>query len=161
MPQELMLWGGGIECACVGSGGSCDGWHWRGERMTGEPARKEWLGKLERVMEVEKHLPAKESYPKARNISMKMRKSMGSSGAERGVRVGRHHRPTYRSSESGLGQKKELHKLMERGVYTYVNRVEAMADRDGKFVSTSWVLIGKGNDVSSRFLAQEFAKGDP
>lgn len=44
---------------------------------------------------------------------------------------------------------------------TVLGNAEAMADRDGKFVKTRWVLTGKGNAVWSRFVTQEFAKGDP
>ena len=36
-----------------------------------------------------------------------------------------------------------------------------MQDCTGKFVKTRWVQTAKGDEVRCRFVAQEFAKGDP
>ena len=59
------------------------------------------------------------------------------------------------------GRLKELQKLEERGVYVHVRREDAMQDCTGKFVKTRWVQTAKGDEVRCRFVAQEFAKGDP
>ena len=59
------------------------------------------------------------------------------------------------------GRLKELQKLKERGVYVHVPREDAMQDCTGKFVKTRWVQTAKGDEVRCRFVAQEFAKGDP
>ena len=56
------------------------------------------------------------------------------------------------------GDEKELEKLKGRGVYEYASRSEAQS---GKLIKTRWVRTEKGQDVRSRFVAQEFAAGDP
>ena len=56
------------------------------------------------------------------------------------------------------GDAKEVAKLKGRGVYEYASRSAA---REGKLVKTRWVRTKKGAEVRSRFVAQEFAAGDP
>ena len=43
----------------------------------------------------------------------------------------------------------------------HIPREDAMQDGTGKFVKTRWVQTAKGDEVRCRFVAQEFAKGDP
>ena len=59
------------------------------------------------------------------------------------------------------GRLKELQKLKERGVHVHVPREDAMQDCTVMFVKTRWVQTAKGDEVRCRFVAQEFAKGDP
>lgn len=59
------------------------------------------------------------------------------------------------------GREKELAKLRGREVYYYVSRAHAMSDETGQFMKTRWVQPVKGDEVWCRFVAQEFAKGDP
>ena len=56
------------------------------------------------------------------------------------------------------GDAKEVAKLKGRDVYEYAPRSAA---REGKLVKTRWVRTRKGAEVRSRFVAQEFAAGDP
>ena len=56
------------------------------------------------------------------------------------------------------GRELELTKLHSRGVFEYVNRGEA---KKGKLVKTRWVQTNKGEQVRCKFVAQEFAHGDP
>ena len=59
------------------------------------------------------------------------------------------------------GRERELKKLQERQVYVHVSRDEARANPKGKFIKTRWVEIEKGDEVRCRFVAKEFAAGDP
>jgi hypothetical protein len=59
------------------------------------------------------------------------------------------------------GRLKELQKFADRRVYVHVPRSKAMSDPEGKFVKTRWVQTQKGDEVRCRFVAQEFAHGDP
>ena len=56
---------------------------------------------------------------------------------------------------------KEYRALRARGVYDHVRRDQAKQSGTGKFVRTRWVETNKGPIVRSRFVAQEFANGDP
>jgi hypothetical protein len=57
----------------------------------------------------------------------------------------------------------EMKRFRDRQVYSYVDRVSAMKDREGKFVKTRWVRINKGSKlvprVRCRLVAQELAHG--
>ena len=54
----------------------------------------------------------------------------------------------------------ELRSFGEMGVYVYVKREVAKADKQGKMVGVRWVDIMKGDECRSRLVAQEFAKKD-
>ena len=56
------------------------------------------------------------------------------------------------------GRAKEIDKLKTRGVHEVVSRDQAKL---GKMMRTRWVETLKGDEVRCRFVAQEFAKGDP
>ena len=56
------------------------------------------------------------------------------------------------------GDDRELAKLRGREVYDYAPRGEAKL---GKLIKTRWARSEKGAEVRSRFVAQEFAHGDP
>ena len=56
------------------------------------------------------------------------------------------------------GDDEELAKLRGREVYDYAPREEA---GHGKLMRTRWVRTMKGQEDRSRFVAQEFAYGDP
>ena len=56
------------------------------------------------------------------------------------------------------GDDREVAKLRGREVYDYAPREEA---GHGKLIRTRWVRTMKGQEVRSRFVAQEFAHGDP
>ena len=58
------------------------------------------------------------------------------------------------------GREREF-KLEERAVYERVPRAVAMQDPEGKFVRTRWFEVQKEEEVRCRFVAQEFAAGDP
>jgi hypothetical protein len=57
----------------------------------------------------------------------------------------------------------EMKRFRDRQVYSYVDRNEAMRDKEGKFVKTRWVRINKGSKlvprVRCRLVAQELAHG--
>ena len=59
------------------------------------------------------------------------------------------------------GRQREVNALKSRTVYTPVTRASAMNSGTGKFVKTRWVKSQKGAEVRCRFVAQEFANGDP
>lgn len=56
------------------------------------------------------------------------------------------------------GDARELEKLRSQQVYDHVPRSEA---KEGKLIRTRWVRVNKGSEVRCRFVAQEFASGDP
>jgi hypothetical protein len=61
------------------------------------------------------------------------------------------------------GEKEEMTRFRNRQVYSYVDRAEAMNDREGKFVKVKWVRINKGSrkvpNVRCRLVAQELGYG--
>ena len=59
------------------------------------------------------------------------------------------------------GRTKELTRCAERAVWDAMPRDEAMKLKDVKYVKTRWVETMKDGEVRSRFVAQEFAAGDP
>ena len=59
------------------------------------------------------------------------------------------------------GRTKELTRCAERAVWEAMPRDEAMKLKDVKYVKTRWVETMKDGEVRSRFVAQEFAAGDP
>ena len=59
------------------------------------------------------------------------------------------------------GRLKEYNALVSRNVYRTVDRELARSNPQGKFIKTRWVKSQKGDDVRCRFVAQEFASGDP
>ena len=68
------------------------------------------------------------------------------------------HGVGVRPDDGHEGQAKEIDKLKTRGVYKVVPSDQ---NKLFKMIRTWWVETLKGDEVRCRFVAQEFAKGDP